>query len=175
MERTKEIMREYGIPEEKIQSWCERIWSPKNKLFTIPKNDEERHSCAESLASHVQKEERMQAAKNDDLYRVIDIPAGEKIAIWLNDNGYYETFDNHNNEILYNFGIKLIASFKWAYEESSFRESFITLRSKKELSQEELSNLTDIPKRTIEDWETGKRTPPPYIQKLILRDLETII
>lgn len=31
-----------------------------------------------------------------------------------------------------------------------------------------------IPKRTIGDWETGKRTPPTYVEKLVIRELERI-
>lgn len=32
----------------------------------------------------------------------------------------------------------------------------------------------EIPKRTIENWETGKRTPPAYVEKLVIRALERI-
>lgn len=37
-----------------------------------------------------------------------------------------------------------------------------------------MSDLLEIPKRTIEDWETGKRNPPAYVEKLIIRELERI-
>lgn len=40
------------------------------------------------------------------------------------------------------------------------------------LTQQQFSNLLEIPKRTIQDWEGGKRTPPPYVEKLILFYLE---
>ena len=30
-----------------------------------------------------------------------------------------------------------------------------------------LSGITEIPVRTLEDWEAGRRTPPEYIPRLI--------
>jgi DNA-binding transcriptional regulator YiaG len=37
-----------------------------------------------------------------------------------------------------------------------------------------MSEVFEIPKRTIENWETGTRTPPTYVEKLIIRELERI-
>ena len=34
-------------------------------------------------------------------------------------------------------------------------------------TQAALSELLQIPKRSIENWETGKSTPPPYVTRLI--------
>lgn len=42
------------------------------------------------------------------------------------------------------------------------------------LSQAEMSKLFEIPKRTIENWETGTRKPPSYVEKLIIEKLEQI-
>ena len=42
------------------------------------------------------------------------------------------------------------------------------------LTQKQMSDLFDIPLRTIENWETGKRTPPAYVEKLIVEKLERI-
>ena len=36
-----------------------------------------------------------------------------------------------------------------------------------QLTQKELSDITSIPLRTIENWESGKRTPSPWVQKLV--------
>ena len=36
----------------------------------------------------------------------------------------------------------------------------------------ELSKHTGIPVRTIEDWESGRRTPPEYIPRLIAYQME---
>ena len=41
------------------------------------------------------------------------------------------------------------------------------LRAKTGLTQKAFSEWLNIPKRTIEDWETGKRVPPPYVVELI--------
>lgn len=35
------------------------------------------------------------------------------------------------------------------------------------LTQKELSELTKIPKRTIENWESGKRVPPDWVLILL--------
>ncbi|MBN2794409.1 MAG: helix-turn-helix domain-containing protein [Clostridia bacterium] len=35
------------------------------------------------------------------------------------------------------------------------------------LTQKDLSEITDIPLRTIENWESGKRTPSPWVEKLV--------
>lgn len=42
------------------------------------------------------------------------------------------------------------------------------------LSQAKMSELLDIPKRTIEDWERGKSKPAPYVEKLIIEKLQSI-
>lgn len=42
------------------------------------------------------------------------------------------------------------------------------------LTQAQMSYLLEIPKRTIGDWETGTRTPPKYVEKLVIRELERI-
>ncbi len=44
-----------------------------------------------------------------------------------------------------------------------------SLRSLSGLSQKTFSDKYGIPKRTIEDWESGKRTPPEYVVKLLKR------
>lgn len=47
-------------------------------------------------------------------------------------------------------------------------------RLKAGLTQARMSELLEIPKRTIGDWETGTRKPPIYVEKLIIRELERI-
>lgn len=42
------------------------------------------------------------------------------------------------------------------------------------LTQQRMSEILEIPKRTIGDWETGKRNPPAYVEKLVIRELERI-
>ena len=42
------------------------------------------------------------------------------------------------------------------------------------LSQEGISEITGIPRRTLQDWEVGKRTPPPYVERLVVAELERI-
>lgn len=42
------------------------------------------------------------------------------------------------------------------------------------LTQQRMSEVFEIPKRTIENWEAGIRKPPAYVEKLVLRELERI-
>lgn len=42
------------------------------------------------------------------------------------------------------------------------------------LTQQQMSDLFEIPKRTIEEWEASRRTPPPYVEKLIVEKLERL-
>ena len=46
------------------------------------------------------------------------------------------------------------------------------LRNHYHLTQQKLSEITGIPVRTIENWETDNRKPPPYIPGLIQAKLE---
>lgn len=43
------------------------------------------------------------------------------------------------------------------------------LRKLTGLSQQAFSDKYEIPKRTIEDWEAGRRTPPEYVVSLLER------
>jgi len=45
-------------------------------------------------------------------------------------------------------------------------------RTKAGLTQQQMSDVFEIPRRTIQNWEEGKRTPPGYVEKLILEKLE---
>ncbi len=42
------------------------------------------------------------------------------------------------------------------------------------LTQKELSDLLDIPKRTVEDWERGERAPAEWAERLIVEKLESM-
>lgn len=42
------------------------------------------------------------------------------------------------------------------------------------LSRAEMSRLFEIPIRTLEEWDAGRRTPPPYVEKLIIEKLQSI-
>lgn len=43
------------------------------------------------------------------------------------------------------------------------------------LTQQQMSDLFEIPKRTIEEWEASRRTPPPYVEKLIVEKLKSLV
>ena len=47
-------------------------------------------------------------------------------------------------------------------------------RKKAGLTQAQMSELLEIPKRTIGDWETCTRTPPAYVEKLVIHELDRI-
>lgn len=49
------------------------------------------------------------------------------------------------------------------------------IRSKLKMTQKELSEACfDIPVRTIQDWESGRRTPPVYMIMLIMSRLDQL-
>lgn len=41
-------------------------------------------------------------------------------------------------------------------------------RAEYNITQKELSEITEIPLRTIENWESGKRKPSPWVEKLVV-------
>ena len=42
------------------------------------------------------------------------------------------------------------------------------------LTQQKMSDILGIPKRTIENWDSGQRKPAPWAIKLIIEELERI-
>lgn len=42
------------------------------------------------------------------------------------------------------------------------------------LTQQAMSDLLEIPKRTIEEWEAGRRKPSPWAEKLVIEKLLSI-
>lgn len=50
-------------------------------------------------------------------------------------------------------------------------EQIKSIRAEAGLTQAAFASRYGIPKRTIEAWEMGQRTPPPYV----LRLLETVV
>lgn len=45
-------------------------------------------------------------------------------------------------------------------------------RTQAKLTQTQLADRYGIPVRTLQDWESGRRTPPEYVVKLLLRCIE---
>lgn len=56
-------------------------------------------------------------------------------------------------------------------ENRTFSESLREARATTGMSQQKMADRMLIPKRTIEKWETGERTPPPYVQRFVLNEL----
>ena len=42
------------------------------------------------------------------------------------------------------------------------------------LSQQGVTDALGIPRRTLQDWESGKRTPPEWAEALVIEKLEKI-
>lgn len=42
------------------------------------------------------------------------------------------------------------------------------------LTQAAAAEMIGVPKRTWEDWETDRRHPPQYVEKLIIEKLNTL-
>ena len=52
--------------------------------------------------------------------------------------------------------------------DQNFATKLTTIRSAAGWSRPKMVDRVGVPLRTIEDWEAGKRTPPEYVQKLVL-------
>lgn len=42
------------------------------------------------------------------------------------------------------------------------------------LTQKQMSELLEIPMRTIGSWEDGSRKCPPYVERLVIKELRAI-
>lgn len=54
----------------------------------------------------------------------------------------------------------------------TFAEKLQAARKATGLSQQRLADRMLIPKRTIQKWEIAAATPPPYVQRFVLNELE---
>lgn len=58
--------------------------------------------------------------------------------------------------------------------DKSFAEKVKEARALTGLSQQGMADQMLIPKRTIQKWEIAERTPPPYVQRFVLNELESM-
>ena len=54
----------------------------------------------------------------------------------------------------------------------SYKESLKKIRAEKQITQQQAAEILKVPKRTIENWESGVSCPPDYVQNLILEKLK---
>lgn len=45
-------------------------------------------------------------------------------------------------------------------------------RKKAGLTQQEFSTLFEIPIDVVKSWDSGRRTPPAWVEKLIIKELD---
>ncbi|MDD6233088.1 MAG: helix-turn-helix transcriptional regulator [Frisingicoccus sp.] len=57
---------------------------------------------------------------------------------------------------------------------TEFKDKLKAARADAQFTQQAMADRTLISKRTIEKWETGERTPPPYVQRFVLNELEEL-
>lgn len=57
---------------------------------------------------------------------------------------------------------------------TDFAERFKQARKAAGLTQQGMEEQMLIPRRTVQDWERGIFTPPPYVQRFVLNELESI-
>jgi DNA-binding XRE family transcriptional regulator len=63
---------------------------------------------------------------------------------------------------------------KGEVQDMTKENEFKAARKRLGLTQKKLSEVLDIPKRTIEDWEGGRRNPPEWVKKLVLEKMESM-
>ena len=56
----------------------------------------------------------------------------------------------------------------------TFAEQLKQARMKTGFSQQGIADRMLIPKRTIQKWEIGAATPPPYVQRFVLNELSVL-
>jgi transcriptional regulator with XRE-family HTH domain len=56
----------------------------------------------------------------------------------------------------------------------NFAQKLKAARKAAGLSQQGMADRTLIPKRTIQKWEIEQATPPPYVQRFVLNELESL-
>lgn len=55
---------------------------------------------------------------------------------------------------------------------NNFAEELKAARKAAGLSQQGMADRMLIPRRTIQDWEGSLRTPPQYVQRFVLNELQ---
>lgn len=82
-----------------------------------------------------------------------------------------QTKKYHNHALR---GMKLYVIIKKQFEviDMDLANKIKELRESTGMSRKEFSEHTGIPVRTLEDWETARRTPPEYIPRLIAYQLK---
>ena len=58
---------------------------------------------------------------------------------------------------------------------NNFSKEFKHLRQELGLSQQKIGELLEISRNTIRDWELENRTPPAYVQKLLIEKLQSML
>lgn len=56
----------------------------------------------------------------------------------------------------------------------TYSDKFKAARKVAGLTQETCAARIGVPVRTIENWEAGSRTPPDYVQRLVLEEMDRI-
>ena len=56
----------------------------------------------------------------------------------------------------------------------TFAKKLQAARKAAGMSQQGMADRTLIPLRTLQKWEIGERTPPPYVQRFVLNELESL-
>ena len=56
----------------------------------------------------------------------------------------------------------------------NFADALKQARAATGMSQQGMADRMLIPKRTIQQWEIDARTPPPYVQRFVLNELEQL-
>ncbi len=59
-------------------------------------------------------------------------------------------------------------------DNGTFAKELKEARAATGMSQQKMADRMIISKRTIEKWETGERTPPPYVQRFVLNELNNL-
>lgn len=62
----------------------------------------------------------------------------------------------------------------YEFEEVEGESNIKMWRKNAMLSQQKMAAVMEIPKRTIENWESGERKAPAYVERLVIKELKEI-
>lgn len=89
------------------------------------------------------------------------------------DNCQWLTMEEHQEKSLKDRRLNLQKNC-FAKEGGSNMSKIKEARISANLTQDAMEEKLGIPKRTIQDWEAGRRNPPEYVERLVIAELERI-
>lgn len=96
---------------------------------------------------------------------------GQKILVTIRGVGQVDNEYYWDNETTLASALAKVEADNIEIQEPNVR----ALRACADMTQKQFAEFTEIPQRTIEGWESGRRQPPAYLVKLIEHKIKEVI